>query len=74
MFEYDQDVLNELLKRDERFRKLYREHADLKMQVREAEIGVRPLDDLTVSRLKKRRLLAKDKMAHIIQKCRGEIL
>ncbi len=72
MFEYDQDIVKELLDANERFQHLYQQHSALKTQVREAEIGLHPLDDLTLNRLKRRKLLAKDKMAHMIQQRQRE--
>ena len=68
MFEYEQDIVDELLKGDQRFQSLFREHAELKERVHEAEIGVHPLDDLSLVKLKRQKLLAKDKMAHMIQR------
>ena len=68
MFEYEQDAVQALLKADDRFQELYSQHAALKIQVHEAEIGVHPMDDLTLNQLKRQKLLAKDKMAHMIQK------
>jgi uncharacterized protein YdcH (DUF465 family) len=68
MFEYDQDIVQELLIADERFQRLYQQHCDLKIQVREAKTHVPPLDDLSINKLKRRKLLAKDKMAHMIQR------
>ncbi len=67
VFEFDQDIVEELLGGDERFQELYRQHATLKTRVREAEIGIHPLDDLAMNILKRQKLLAKDRMAHIIQ-------
>ena len=46
MFEFDQDIVEELLGGDERFQELYQQHATLKTRVHEAEIGIHPLDDL----------------------------
>ena len=48
-------------------RRLYRQHATLKTRVHEAENGIHPLDDLAMNILKRQKLLAKDRMAHIIQ-------
>jgi uncharacterized protein YdcH (DUF465 family) len=67
MFEYDQDIVKELLDANDRFQTLYQQHSYLKTQVREAETGIHPLDDLALRRLKRQKLLAKDKMAHMIQ-------
>ena len=72
MFEYEEDIVKELLEASERFQQLYQQHADLKVQVREAEIGIHPLDDLSLSKLKRQKLLAKDKMAHMIQRYQWE--
>ena len=68
MFEYEQDIVKELLEGNERFQQLYEQHAALKTRVHDAEIGVQPLDDLALNKLKRQKLLAKDKMAHMIQR------
>lgn len=72
MFEYEQDAVQALLKANDRFQELYSQHSALKLQVHEAEIGVHPMDDLTLNRLKRQKLLAKDKMAHMIQRYQRE--
>ena len=40
-------------------------HRELDKQVRDAELGVLPIDDVTLGRLKKEKLWAKDKLTHI---------
>ncbi len=70
MFEYDQKIVQHLLTDDEKFQRLYRKHTELKEKVRDAELGVLPVDDLTLGTLKKEKLLAKDKMAAIIESYR----
>ena len=70
MFEYDQDIVNTLLDDSNQFQTLYRQHNDLKEKVRDAELGVLPLDDMTLSVMKKEKLLAKDKMAAMIEEYR----
>lgn len=67
MFEYDDKIVNSLLTDSNDFASLYRRHNDLKEKVREAEIGVLPLDDLTLASMKKEKLLTKDKMAVMIE-------
>jgi uncharacterized protein YdcH (DUF465 family) len=67
MFEYDEEIVNTLLEDNNAFQALYRQHHELKEKVRDAELGVLPLDDLTVAAMKKRKLLTKDKMAAIIE-------
>ena len=72
MFEYDQEIVDTLLNHDETFQQLYKQHSALKEKVRDAELGVLPLDDLTLGTMKKEKLLAKDKMAAIIEQYRRE--
>ncbi len=72
MFEYDQDLVEELLGKDVAFRKLYESHRELKEKVHDAEIGTLPFDDITLARMKKEKLHYKDKMAAIIASHRGE--
>ena len=72
MFEYDQDIVEVLLDGNERFQALYKQHNELKTKVRDAEIGVLPLDDVSLGTMKKEKLLAKDKMAAMIEQYRRE--
>lgn len=70
MFEYDQNIVQELLRSDRHFQELYKRHTELKEKVRDAEYGVSPCDDYTLGTLKKEKLLAKDKMAAMIAQYR----
>ena len=72
MFEYDQEIVEVLLNDNEQFQALYKEHNALKEKVRDAEIGVLPLDALSLGTMKKEKLLAKDKMAAMIERYRRE--
>ena len=72
MFEYDQEIVEVLLNDNEQFQALYEEHNTLKEKVRDAEIGVLPLDDSSLGTMKKEKLLAKDKMAAMIEQYRRE--
>ena len=72
MFEYDQDIVEVLLNDNAQFQALYKEHNALKEKVRNAEIGVLPLDALSLGTMKKEKLLAKDKMAAMIEQYRRE--
>ena len=72
MFEYDQDIVEVLLNDNERFQALYNEHNALKAKIREAEIGILPLDDASLGTMKKEKLLAKDRMAVMIERYRRE--
>jgi len=70
MFEYDQEIVEELLTNDEAFKRLYDRHHELKQKVRDANVGALPLDDYSLENLKKEKLLVKDQMAGIIAKHR----
>jgi len=72
MFEYDQDIFQSLLTDNENFQQLYKMHTELKEKVRDAELGVLPLDDYTLGTMKKEKLLAKDRMAAMIEGFRRE--
>ncbi len=72
MFEYDQDIVTSLLNDNAQFQQLFKQHNDLKEKVRNAELGVLPVDDITLGMMKKEKLLAKDKMAAMIEQYRRE--
>ncbi len=72
MFEYDQAIVQTLLNQSNEFKYLYKRHDDLKEKVRKAETGALPLDDKTLVSLKKEKLLAKDKMAAMIDDFRRD--
>lgn len=72
MFEYEQDIVEKLRNTNELFEELYDKHHRLKEKVRDAEIGVLPLDDFSVERMKKEKLLAKDRMAAMIARYKRE--
>jgi len=72
MFEYDQEIVEVLLSDNKQFQALYEEHDTLKKKVRDAELGVLPLDDLSLGTMKKEKLLAKDRMAAMIEQYRRE--
>ena len=61
MFEYDQEIVQQLLTGNQNFQELYKQHTELKEKVRDAELGVIPLDDQALGTMKKKKLLAKDK-------------
>ena len=67
MFEFDQQIVQQLLNANSDFQQLYQKHTELKERVRSAEIGVNPVDDLTLGEMKKEKLLAKDRMAVMIE-------
>lgn len=60
-----------LLKNDAEFRQLFRRHQELDKQVLDAELGVLPLDDTTLVRMKKEKLHAKDRLTRIFERTRA---
>jgi len=66
MFENQQrDDVEALLDTDREFRRLYMRHRELDNKVHDAEIGALPMDDMTISRLKREKLYAKDRLQRI---------
>lgn len=72
MFEYDQAIVDTLLHDNQRFQELYQQHHKLKEKVKNAELGVLPMDGDTLGTMKREKLLAKDKMAAMIAEYRRE--
>lgn len=67
MFEYDKQIVDKLLEENDEFRSLFEKHQELNKQVDDADVGVLPLDDLTLHRLKKEKLQLRDRLASIIE-------
>jgi uncharacterized protein YdcH (DUF465 family) len=63
MFENQQrDDVEALMKVDAEFRRLYQDHQRLDRKVHDADIGVLPIDDVTLSGMKKQKLQAKQRL------------
>jgi len=63
MFEDQQrDAVEALMKADAEFRRLYQRHKELNSKVDNAEIGVLPVDDMTLSSMKKEKLHTKERL------------
>ncbi|MFN7552653.1 MAG: YdcH family protein [Pseudomonadota bacterium] len=71
MFEGRQQEVDVLMKSNAEFRSLYLRHRELDKQVLDAELGVRPIDDMTLARMKKEKLHAKDRLTTIFDKHRS---
>ncbi|HET9034516.1 MAG TPA: YdcH family protein [Dokdonella sp.] len=66
MFEQAQrEDLESLMQDNTEFRQLYHKHRKLDSKVRDAELGVLPIDVVTLQTMKKEKLLAKDKLTHM---------
>ena len=73
MFEYDEEIVQSLLRDNEAFKSLYERHDELKEQVHDAEVGTKPVDDMTLGAMKKEKLHTKDRMAELIEEYRKEL-
>ncbi|HOV57997.1 MAG TPA: YdcH family protein [Rhodanobacteraceae bacterium] len=63
MFENQQkDQIEALMKSDAEFRSLYQRHQELDSKLRDADLGVLPMDDATLHSLKKEKLWTKDRL------------
>ena len=68
MFEnHPQTQVDALMKSDLEFRQLYQRHRELDKQVLDAELGVLPIDDATLARMKKEKLYAKDRLTRMFE-------
>jgi len=68
MFEgQPQDELETLMRSDAEFRQLLQRHRELDKQVTDAELGVLPIDDTTLSRMKREKLYAKDRLLRMYE-------
>ena len=66
MFEgQPQTELDAILKANNEFRQLYYRHKELDKQVLDAELGVLPVDDTTLSQMKREKLAAKDRLTRM---------
>lgn len=63
MFEHRQNKMDELMKENEDFRRIYNRHQALDKRVTAADLGTAPMEDLALNQLKKEKLWAKDKLA-----------
>ncbi len=67
MFENRQPELENLLKENEEFRRLFNHHQQLEKRVVAAENGTAPMEDLALNQLKREKLMAKDELTQIME-------
>ncbi|NCO18839.1 MAG: YdcH family protein [Gammaproteobacteria bacterium] len=67
MFEDQREKLEQLLKKNEEFRKLYNQHQQLEKRVLAAEYGTAPMENLALNQLKREKLRAKDQLTRIME-------
>ena len=69
MFEgQPQSDIEALVNSDPEFRVLLNRHRKLDKQVLDAELGVLPIDDATLIKMKKEKLYAKDKLTRLFDR------
>jgi uncharacterized protein len=75
MFEDQQrDVVEALMKADAEFRRLYQRHKELNSKVDNAEIGVLPVDDMTLTSMKKEKLHIKERLQNMWDHRQGQAI
>ena len=66
MTENERKVRERLLEQSDEFRGLHERHNELKIKVRDAELGHVPMDSMRLGELKREKLRTKDRMAVLI--------
>jgi len=68
MFEgQPQSEIDALMKVNPEFKQLYQQHKKLNKKCMDAELGVLPIDDVTLGQMKREKLLAKQKLLRIYE-------
>ena len=66
MFEgQPQAEIDALIRTDPEFKQLYQRHRLLNKKVMDAELGVLPIDDMTLGQMKREKLAAKERLLRI---------
>lgn len=63
--EQPQPEIEALIKANPEFKQLYQRHKTLDKKVMDAELGVLPIDDTTLARMKREKLAAKDRLTRM---------
>ena len=63
--EQPQPGIDALIKANPEFKQLYQRHQVLDKKVMDAELGVLPIDDLTLGQMKREKLAAKDRLVRL---------
>lgn len=67
MFEGQQAEIEALMKRNPEFKQLYQRHRRLDKKVMDAELGVLPIDDVTLAQMKREKLATKEKLLRLYE-------
>lgn len=71
MFEYDQQIVDELLRNNDEFKRLYEKHWYIDQKLIQASKPVVHSDEMTLAKLKKEKLHIKDRLAVLLSQYRG---
>jgi len=63
--EQPQPEIDALIRSNPEFKQLYQRHQSLDKRVMDAELGVLPIDDTTLARMKREKLAAKDRLTRM---------
>ena len=63
--EQPQPEIDALIKANPEFKQLYHRHQVLDKKVMDAELGVLPIDDVTLGQMKREKLAAKDRLVRL---------
>jgi uncharacterized protein YdcH (DUF465 family) len=63
--EQPQQEIDALMRSNPEFKQLYQRHRDLDKKVMDAELGVLPIDDITLNQMKREKLAAKDRLVRL---------
>jgi uncharacterized protein YdcH (DUF465 family) len=63
--EQPQQEIDALMRSNPEFKQLYQRHRDLDKKVMDAELGVLPIDDVTLAQMKREKLAAKDRLVRL---------
>ena len=72
MFEFDEEIVDTLLKESVDFKRLFDKHINLNRDVDSANTGDTPIEDMELEGMKKEKLYLKDQMAQIIENYRKD--
>jgi uncharacterized protein YdcH (DUF465 family) len=68
MFEgQPQNEIDAMMKADPEFRQLYHHHRELNKKCMDADLGVLPIDDVTLGQMKRDKLAAKQKLLRMYE-------
>ncbi|GAB3379246.1 YdcH family protein [Lysobacter fragariae] len=63
--EQPQQEVDAMIRSNPEFKQLYQRHRDLDKKVMDAELGVLPIDDVTLGQMKREKLAAKDRLIRL---------